>query len=433
MPVLSPNSAFIDALRFGATLVQVRFQLYKNGAPTGKYYTTSASTGSFTVSRNSAQRRTGQFTIEVTPDIPPPPLMPVAPNSPLNPFGTELYIEYGIASSQVPGATYATPTQWVPLGLFTITETAVDDTIIDCVVTTNLADRSYTISQRAFLAPYSVPATPSGLFADEIQALLNFVWSQQEGVAPLAYNIVPTNATVPPATFNQGSDPWQAVLSLANAVGYELYFDAHGVVVGKPVPDPFTQPVTWNYTDDTTAVYGYPGVGSESLFGSPYSIPVEVQVTMTRQSIYNDIVIQGTGTANAPQYNPNGVAQGQPLLAQAADTNPSSPTYIKGGLGNVPNFVSSNLVTAAGAQQMANTMLQVALSSAWTVTLQVPPNPIFDIDDVITVTRPRVGLYNARVVVDTITHGISYADTTLMTGRVISNNPPATPPGAPPA
>lgn len=421
MPVATASAGFIDALRFGATLMQARFTPYHGGAPLTQTYDSTLSTGSFTVDRNSSTRRTGQLTIEVIPTVPPPVLMPANPSALLAPFGNEVYVEVGIASS-VGSPGVANVTQWVPLGLYTIMSTAVDDTVSDATVTLTLSDRSAAIAQRTFLQPYNVPAA-GGYFVEEVMALLNFVWNEQTGVAPLSYSIVPTDATVPVASYNQGSNPWQAAMDLAAVAGYELYFDAYGVVVGKPIPDPYTQPITWNFTDDQVAVYGLGGSGSTALLGSPYSTPAAVQVNMTRQGIYNDIVIQGTGTSNAPTYNgPGGTSTGSPVLAQAQDTNPGSPTYINGGLGNIPNFVSSSLVTSAGAQAMANNDLQVALSSAWTVTLQIPPNPILDIDDVVMVTRPRVGLNNALVVIDTITHAIRYADLTSFTGRILSNN-----------
>ncbi len=421
MPVAAASAGFVDALRYGATLVQARFTPYKGGAPLSQTYDAAVSTGSFTVDRNSGTRRTGQLTIEVIPTVPPPILMPANPASLLAPFGNEVYVECGIASSVgTPGI--ATVTQWVPLGLYTIMGSAVDDTVVDCTVTLTLSDRSAAIAQRTFLQPYNFPAA-SGNFVDEIVTLLNSVWNETGGVAPLNYNIVPTDAVVPVASYNQGSNPWQAALDMASVVGYELYFDAHGVVTGRPIPNPFTQAITWNFTDDQVAVYGSGGTGSTALLGSPYSRPAAVQVQMTRQGIYNDIIVQGTGSANTAAYTgPGGTAAGSPILAQAQDTNPGSPTYISGGLGNIPNFVSSSLITDAGAQNMANNDLQVALSSSWTVTLQIPPNPILDIDDVVLVTRPRVGLNNALVVIDTITHAIRYADLTSFTGRILSNN-----------
>ena len=418
----SPSAAFTDALRYGAILVSSRFTVYQNGYPQGQPYTSNLSTGTITVDRNSEFRRTGEVTLEVNPTVPPPVLMPVNPTSLLAPFGTEIFLETGItaAGNTIPGAT----TQWVPNGMFAIAETTVDDTGFDCTITLQLYDRAWTIAQRVLKTPWNFPATSSGNFVTEIQTLLTAIWNQQTGVAPLQFNIVPTTAIVPQASYDQGSDPWQACLDMAAAIGYELFFDINGVVVGRPIPDPMTQAVTYNFTEDGDPIFGIGGTGSTALFGNAYSTPVEVSVVMSRDGVYNDVVIQGTGTANAAVYNSAGLqTTPQPLLASAADVNPISPTYIKGGMGDVTNFVQSSLVTEGGAQDMANNDLRQALSSTWKVTIAASPNPLLDVDNTVTVTRARVGLYSALCVLDTVTHVIDYADIMYCTGRVLTNNP----------
>lgn len=421
MPVVSPTVGFVDAQRYGALLVEAQFTIFQGGIPVGTPYTAAVSTGSFTIDRNSEFRRTGQLTIELQPDVPPPPLLPANPDSLLAPFGTELFITTAISASgdSIPAGTAPSI---IPNGLFVISDSTVDDTTIDLTVTLDLKDRGWTIAQRALKNPYNFPATDTGLFADEIRALLNAVWAQQSGVQPLQYNIVPTTAVVPEASYDQGSDPWQAALDMATAVGYELFFDVNGIVVGRPIPNPYATAPCWNFTDDAEAVYGLAGSGSTALFGDAYSTPVEVSVQMTRDGVFNDIIIQGTGDANAATYNGNGLETAPPpILAEAADTNSQSPTYVGGALGDVPSFISSSLITSQGAQAMANTQLQAALSSAWQCTLSIAPNPMFDVDDVVVVTRPRVGLNNAVMVLDTITQTFNYADLMMITGRILTN------------
>lgn len=415
-----PTTGFRDAQRYGALLVLARFTIYSNGVPLGSPYTANMSVGSVTIDRNSATRRSGEITIEVLPTIPPSPLTPTNPSSLLAPFGNEIFVETGIsaAGANIPG----NQTQWMSNGMFAIATSTIEDTGLDMTVTLQVYDRSWTIAQRALRNPYNFPATGSGNFVAEIQALLNMVWNEQAGVPPLQYNIVPTSAIVPTASYDQGSNPWQAAMDMANAIGYELYFDTNGVVVGKPIPNPYQQQPSWVFTDDTHVV-GVGGTGSTALLGDAYSNPIEVSVEMTRDGIFNDIVVQGTGTSNAAVYNSNGLeTTSQPLLAEAADTNPQSPTYIGGAMGDVPNFVQSSLVTAAGAQQMANNDLQVALSAAWKCTLTIAPNPALDVDQVVVINRPRVGLNYATMVIDTITQVWNYADTMAITGRILTNN-----------
>ena len=424
MPVIAPTAAFIDTLRFGTYLVEARMTVYQNGLSTS--IIVPISTAQITVDRNSANRRQGSITAEFIPSVPPPANMPTDPTSLLAPFGTEIFLEFGVVTTAavVDQATQAiiTPAviSWTPIGLLDIATTTVDDTTVDLTVTLDVYDRSWVISQRSFLQPYNIPATPSGLFEAEIQQLLNLVWNESNNAPGLIFNIAQTDppTLVPGASYNQGDDPWDACQDMASACGYELFFDVNGVVTGYPIPDPTTTPITWNFNDDPTVIYGDPGTGSAALFGGVYSTPVECQNQMTRDGISNDFYVAGTGSQTAP-----GSASGYevPALARASDTNPRSATYIYGGVGDVPTFTSSNLVlTNAQALAMAQNLLQNSISASWQITVTYPPNPIFDIDDCVTVTRPRMGLNNVKMVIDTITHSVNYADLSQITGRVVA-------------
>ena len=422
------RTGFIDAQRYGGLLIEARFYILERGRVVGGTNYARVSNGSFTIDRNAEFRRTGEITLEVNPTIPPPLLMPCDPFSLIAPFGTELFIETGIASSVPhPGSSnVVSEITWIPNGLFVIATTQANDTGANTTVTLQLYDRAWTIAQRVLKNPWGFPHTVTGNFVDEIQLLLSTVWNEQANVEPLQFNIVPTSARVPVASYNQGSDPWQAALDMAAAVGYELYFDALGNVVGHPIPDPLNTGPTWNFTDDAVYVQGNAGTGSTALLGSAYSTPIEVSVKMTRDGLYNDVIVQGVGSGNGSTYNGNGLqTTTQPILAEAADLNPLSPTYVNGAMGDVPNFVQSSLVVSGQtAQAMANNDLQQALSKSWTVTIGVAPNPVFDVNDVVIITRPRVGINNARCVLDTITHTFNYADMMYLTGRILSNDNP---------
>lgn len=398
------STGFKDALRFGSNLYQARLTVYSGGNPT--VFIVPVSDCVITEDRNSSQRRQGNITVELLPTVPPPPMLPTSPASILAPFGNEIFIEVALLTDPS-----QTPTEWIPLGLFAMATTVVEDSTIDLVVTIDVYDRSWVISQRTFLQPYNIPAA-SGNFVDEIEHLLNQVW----GPTPqLLFNITPTDATVPTASYNEGSDPWQAAQDMATAVGYELFFDRHGIVVGYPIPDPTMQQPVWNFTEDDLTVQG---TYNHPVGGTPYTTPVAVQVTFTRDRIYNDVIVSGTGSQNAA-----GAASGAsaPVRAEAKDTNPASPTYVNGPVGDIPNFVQTNLATdVAVAQAMANNDLQAALSQAWQITVSTPPNPLFDVDDVVTVTRARLGLNGVRMVIDQIQTSIKYDATSEVTGRVVS-------------
>lgn len=395
-------AGFIDALRFGTFLVDARLTVYSSGAPTR--YLVPVSTVNITASRTAAQRSAGSITAELPSTVPPQAMMPTWPGSPLAPFGSEVFIEVALQTSAQP------PSAWVPLGLFTIATSEVTDSGTDVTVTLTVYDRSWVIDQRAFRAPYSIPAS-TGYFDDEIRALVNQVWGS---TPPMKFNLAPTDQQVPTASYNEGSSPWQAVMDMAAAAGQEVYFDENGVLTAHAIPDPTTQPVVFSFGPNSVSVQGdltHP-VGS-----SPYATPTGIVSTMTRDRVYNDVIVSGTGTQNVPSSTNPGAA---PVRAEAKDTNNNSPTFFAGPVGDVPEFVQTPLATTqAAAQAIADNDLQAALAQAWTLQVSVPLNSLLQIDDVIQVTDPRIGLNNKRMVIDTIAHGVSYDASTQITGRVL--------------
>ncbi|HEX7355249.1 MAG TPA: hypothetical protein VF288_10505 [Mycobacteriales bacterium] len=405
------SSAFVDALRFGSAIVMGQVTVMANGAAT--QYTVPLSDVQITIDRTSENRRQGQVTMVLDPTVPPSPLMPTGPSSLLAPFGNEVKVEFSLVGDE------GTPMQWIPCGVFAIATTTVEDSTTDVTITLDLYDRSWVIAQRTLLAPYNVPAV-GGAFEAEIAHLLDQVWSQSSNMPALVYNITPTDYVVPAGTYNQGEDPWQAALDMAQSAGYELFFDVNGVVTGFPIPDPTAQPVSWTFNPASVTAVGQlnaPSTYDYQVSQNPFSTPAAVTVTMTRDQVYNDFWVSATGPNNAPSTTDTTAA---PVQAEAKDSNPASPTYVGGGMGDVPQFTSDSLITSlAQAQAEADYDLAQALAQSWTVQVECPPNPLFDIDDVFSIVNPRVGLTGQKVVVDQVQFDISYAATTQLQGRVI--------------
>ena len=134
---------------------------------------------------------------------------------------------------------------------------------------------------------------------------------------------------------------------------------------------------------------------------------------MTR-SVANDFFVSATGAQNI-------TGTSQPVQQEWADTNPQSPTYFQGPVGRVPSFVwDSNITTATQALSEAQFDEGVSVASAWTITGTAPPNPLFDLDDVVAFTDPEMGLNGQKVIVDTISTSIRYDASMTLTGRVIA-------------
>ena len=353
--------------------------------------TVPLSTATVTVDRHSPNRRVADITIEGTAAQSILTLLPINPLSTLAPFGNEIGLQATVLT--------ANGWQYVPLGRFVIVTATVTDTITDLGVTLHCVDPSWLVGSRKFKGPYNLPAA-GGNIAAELQALINTTFPTTHRV--VLFNIQASAGTVPSgASFNQGEDPWQAAQNIAGAMGYELFFDVYGNVTAYPTPVPSVISPQWAFVEtDPPAQVSTP----------PQSNFTSITSALTRDGIFNDFTVSGTGT---------GQTSG-PVTAQASDTNPGSPTFTGGPFGDVASIVTTNLVTTTGqAQAAANNALAISLSSAQQVSIVCTPNPLFDVDDVVLVTRARLGLNQTPVVLDTITHVISPLQLTTLTGRVV--------------
>jgi hypothetical protein len=412
--------------------MEVRLNVLTGGAPTQLYF--PVSDAQFTYDRNSEQRRSGQITVQIPPNIPPStvvfngstvPYLPLDPSSPLAPFGSEVQPSITFLAPDLGQGSVQGVNGWVPLGTYVIATSVIQASAINVVCNLTLYDRSWPFAQWQLLQNYNYPAAGGGLEA-EVKALLSYVWNNngpgQTGEAVPDYIL---NAsfqgnssgwTAPAGTLNQSQDPWAACQQWATSAGQELYFDINGILTCKPIPGSpaggklNALPVAWNfYPNEVSAV----GTLQHPLGGTPFTSPVATQLSMTR-AVQNDFFVSATGAQNI-----SGTAQ--PVMQEWADTNPQSPTYYQGPIGRVPSFVwDSNITTAAQALAEAQYDEGVSVAGAFTIGVSSPPNPLFDLDDVITVTDPRFNLNQQKVIVDTISTSIRYDASMMLSGRMIA-------------
>jgi hypothetical protein len=92
------------------------------------------------------------------------------------------------------------------------------------------------------------------------------------------------------------------------------------------------------------------------------------------------------------------------IRAVVADDDPTSPTYAYGRYGERPAEVIKNqhFMSVEQAQQAASARLRYELGRSETVAFTAVPNPALDVDEVITVHRPRAGLSLRPLVVESI-------------------------------
>lgn len=225
-------------------------------------------------------------------------------------------------------------------------------------IAVNAVDLSRAVSRNLWQQPFTVAGGMN--YGDAVRSMvLNRLPSQTE------FSIASTTRTTPLLVYGltQGTDPWQDIQELSAAIGFESYFDARGVFVFRPVPDPrFGIPV-WSFDDtDNPAI-------------------VDSKRQLSDEQTFNDIVIVGQSSSSQ-----------NPVTAEAYDDDPSSPTYILGPYGRVSQRITMSQVnTEAQAQDAANATLYNSLGAAETVTIVVIPNPALEPGDVIAVTVPETG------------------------------------------
>lgn len=222
----------------------------------------------------------------------------------------------------------------------------------------HVTDLSRAIKRNVWQQPFTIPSGMNyGLAAQAM--VLNRLPSQT------AFSIATTTRVTPLLVYglSQGGDPWQDIQELAQAIGFEAFFDAKGVFVFRPVPDPRLGSPVWAFSEDSVLMVA------------------EAQRELSDEQTFNDIVVIGQSTSSQ-----------NPVSAEAFDNDPSSPTYILGPYGRVTQRLTFNqIITADQAQDAANATLYNSLGAAETVTITVVPMPALEPGDVIKVNVPEVG------------------------------------------
>lgn len=292
--------------------------------------------GSVTVDRGQSVRRTCTVTATDTS------LIPLHPTDQLAIYGARLRILRGI--------TYADGTvESVPLGFFRIDSISGDPDIGP--VTINGSGLEAVLADAKFETPYTTRGGTAAVTA--ITGLITSVISDAVIVNRA------TDATLGTTTWDVQGDRWQAVTDCATAIGAEVYADADGQFVIAPLPDIATAPIAWTVDEGEGGVL------------------ISATRAYSRSGMYNVVIASGENTED-------NVA---PVTATAADTDPTSPTYVGGAFGRVPRFYSSSLLVTTGqAAAAATKLLSDSVKPVATVTLEALPNPCLESGDVLRVT-----------------------------------------------
>lgn len=316
--------------------------------------------------------------------------------------------------------TTAATTEWVPLGVFRMTQPSTTYTGASTVTTVNGHDRSHEISLRTWTFAYTIKA---GFTVDQaIVAILNDRWGNTQPA--LTYNVTPTSIIVPTGTVlgvdftssgaqsaanSSGNDPWADCVSLAQSVGCELFFDRQGIVVMRTVPDASTVPVTSRFVD-----------------GQNGTLVDQVVRELDETTMVNQVIMIGTG---ATVTNQDGsVSPGAPVTATASYMDPV--LGINGVFGARTSFVTNSAISDVGTCQIAaNSALSLGLASLDDTSFEAVPNPTIEVGDADRLIEPAVQA-DGTYIVSAITFPLDISNPMQVTNRASSVSFTGTNPGS---
>lgn len=272
-------------------------------------------------------------------------LYPIFPTGILAPYGDRLRVWRGIQFAD--GNFY----RWV---VFTGRIQQVINTP-DGTVSIQASDRANEVTEAAFIRPEN--SSVGNTIFQEFQRLIT------DGVPDATFGTSDTfSLTVPQLTWE--SDRAGALDEMATSGGALWYAQADGDFVLRLYPWANANPPVVTLTD-----------GPGGL--------VQAAPSRDRSDVYNSITVTGERADGTT-----------PVWALAQDTNPASPTYIRGNFGLRHKTINLRTpATTGSAQTAANDYLkgQIALNEAW--TWAQPVDAAMELGDVVTLNaRGETGI-----------------------------------------
>jgi len=282
----------------------------------------------------------------------------------------------------------------VPLGVFRIFDTNIEDNVDSLSIELSLFDRARLVERARLLQNYVVPMGTN--YATAIKGII------EDGVPGLLYNFPPINFVTPQLVFGSsgdlaGGDRWKYAREMASSIGHELYFNLNGIVTLRPVPNVSTGPTVWHYQEGPT---------STMLYNTR---------RLSIENTFNTVIVRGESTTNE-----------EPVQYTAMDEDPTSPTYVgdppgSSPYGMVPTFLISNYVsTVEQAEEVAKARLRQVTGTTETMRVIVTVNPAHEAGDIIKLSRIRSKL-SSRYVLDKFNVPLEYNGSmnfTMREGRV---------------
>lgn len=330
--------------------------------------------GKVTVSTNNSSRRTCE--VHLTTNRTTDNLVPDNGFDFLAPFGNQLRVYRGIRFTDG-------TEEYIPLGVFVITEVQIEDTNEGVSMTIRGEDKSIIISRNKWTSTFQML---TGTLEASLTNLL------QNRFPDIETNFPTTNVSINQVILGADStnDPWKDSVMIAQLVGYDLFFDVNGVCVMKQFPTLDAASVVATYEE---------GNGT----------------TVTRL----DRKISTKETYNGVIYTIEGSQVTTPIRVEVWDEDTTSPTYRYGVFGSVPTFVTTNLIsTSAEAIKAATLLLNTYIGQQEEITFEAIVDPSLDANDVIYI-KSVGSKVDRTVIIDSMDIPLNYTDALNVNTRVV--------------
>lgn len=331
-------------------------------------------TGKVTVSGNNTIRRTCE--IHLTTDRTTSNLVPDNGFDYLAPFGNQLRLYRGIEFTNG-------TTEYVPLGVFVITEVNVTDTNEGVSITVRGEDKSIIVSRNKWTTPYQMV---SGTLESSLTALL------QNRYPDIEIDFPTTNVTVNQVLLGADSniDPWKDIVGLAELVGYDIFFNVRGVCTMRQFP-----------TLDAASVVATYKEGSSTSITS-------IDRNISTKETYNGVI-----------YSLEGSQVTTPVRVEVWDEDTTSPTYRYGVFGSVPKLVTANLIgTSVEAIKAATLLLNNYIGAQEQISFESMVDPSLDVNDVVYV-KSSGSKVDRTVIIDEMEIPLEYTGALSVKTRVV--------------
>jgi len=241
----------------------------------------------------------------------------------------------------------------------------------------HVTDMSRAIKRNVWQMPFVVPKGVN--YGAAVKAMvLDRLPSQTEFAISTTTRVLSTALVY---GMDQGGDPWQDIREVAQAIGYECFFDPRGVFVFRPVPDPRIGEPVFTFDENFNPIVA------------------EASKEFSDEQTFNDVVV--TGQSSSSQ---------NPVSAEAFDNDPASRTYILGDYGRVTQRLTfSNITDQDQAQDAADAVLFNSLGAAETVTITCVPHPALEPGDIVKIKIGNIKV-DGTYMINSMTTPISPAE-----------------------